>query len=502
MFPGHVLLLAKEWLPEALLTKPAATYLAAVLEYVAAEVLELGGNAARDNMSVVVVPFYLMLAVEYDADLAPVFRGTIFRDSALCPPEMHPIFTLALTPGAYPNQAYEGDDYDDDYYDEYHEAVSYDHVFRRTFSGCDGYYDGEELFTAADARNGYLYSSVERNVFMPTADNLFTVRTRRQRQLEVIENLHGRDRDLLAAEFPVSSSRADLMKLSPTNFRSSLFKGIRTEAQIELCCIDRSAVQQLIRVHAPSMLFTHEAMNVLILALQHYLLTVLRTATYSTPMMQCGIVKPAHVTNARRILDVMQAAGDGNLVSLENLIVQQQFDINMICKNETALTAACDAGQLETLRWLVAHGAAVDLDLRAGKMPPLTAIVAAAMKPKVNADVVRLLLDLGANMNSRGGDIEGTTLLMHLCKSGDAHVELIQELIARGVSINDRTVGSDALHVAVEARQYATAEALVFGGIDVTAQAFDTTAVDRIRDPQVKERLLRAIQQMEEPGLK
>ena len=72
-----------------LLGNAAPVYLAAVLEYLSAEVLELAGNAARDNKKARINPRHIQLAVSNDTELNSMLKSVTIPSGGILP-HIHP----------------------------------------------------------------------------------------------------------------------------------------------------------------------------------------------------------------------------------------------------------------------------------------------------------------------------------------------------------------------------------------------------------------------------
>ncbi|XP_035416567.1 core histone macro-H2A.1 isoform X7 [Cygnus atratus] len=83
IFPvGRMLRYIKKGHPKYRIGVGAPVYMAAVLEYLTAEILELAGNAARDNKKGRVTPRHILLAVANDEELNQKKQGEVSKSAS------------------------------------------------------------------------------------------------------------------------------------------------------------------------------------------------------------------------------------------------------------------------------------------------------------------------------------------------------------------------------------------------------------------------------------
>ncbi len=85
-FPvGRVMRLLKKGKFTQRVGQGAPIYLSAVLEYLCAEIMELAGNAAKDNKKNRIVPRHIQLAIRNDDELARLLKNSTISSGGVLP---------------------------------------------------------------------------------------------------------------------------------------------------------------------------------------------------------------------------------------------------------------------------------------------------------------------------------------------------------------------------------------------------------------------------------
>jgi len=156
---------------------------------------------------------------------------------------------------------------------------------------------------------------------------------------------------------------------------------------------------------------------------------------------------------------LMDAAAIGSVEAMD-VLLKAGADVN--ARNASGATALIWAlGDRQKSRLLIEHGADVRAQSKFGRTP----LLAIAGRPG-NADLIRLLLDRGADPNERDG--RGNTALMSAVQTGDT--EMVRALIDNGARVDAvDMLGGTALVDAVTANWSDAAGALLAAHADPNA---------------------------------
>jgi len=123
------------------------------------------------------------------------------------------------------------------------------------------------------------------------------------------------------------------------------------------------------------------------------------------------------------------------------LYEKSQEKVQMMCEDldinvpdsfgEYLITAACSRLQIENVRFLISKGADPNVKNSEGNTPLLCAIDVATHNENVAVEIVKMLIDAGANLESRG--YMDKTPFLKACSRGC--LEVLRVLVANGSDI-------------------------------------------------------------------
>lgn len=134
--------------------------------------------------------------------------------------------------------------------------------------------------------------------------------------------------------------------------------------------------------------------------------------------------------------ELFNAASEGDIQRLETALLPS-LNVNALeadrLQGRAALHMAAQSGSVPAIHFLLAHGAKVDLRNSEGETPLHEAAYAA------HPEVIRALLDAGADINLPTGDYSFTALhnvLKHKNTVTPKQIETIELLLDRGLDVN------------------------------------------------------------------
>lgn len=473
---------------DVILTEAAITYLTKMLDYLAAEILEIAGNCCRDmNTSGVAFqldPIHFRLAVRGDPELGTLYRGCVFRDERRKP--------RVKEINGY-NAFSTRDPFDDDEHD-YFQSLKRTNARPIPLS--------KQLLSTAtsrpifDPRTGFLL----RGRLGPTDPSEWAAMTRLERKMQAYNELTPSQRELCDQALPPCCNEGTLAvartikNINWCEFRQVLEFSRAVMAACTQFSVERKYVSAVILATEEDgtsengggrrLRFTQEALNALHMAAEEHVVGLLASC-------------------ARSHKDGMISAHDMHQTMLD-------YELWRCCLRgdcagiATALAAGANVTAVDeydnSIWWLCIHRnlpMSVKCLIDAPNGDAGIDMWDAAVKciERCNVEILQMLMDC-----KKGIDLDRLLLIA----AKQEHVECLGAVLDRGANILavDEMTGNTALHVACKANMIDCAEVLLYRGADDSALNLRGQAPFALAPVEAQQRLLAARDVATNPGLK
>jgi histone H3/H4 len=454
-----VAILSQEW-HNVVLTESGAVYVATVLEYLTAEILELSGNSGYAQNSRCISPRNIQLAIKGDEELFQMFHDLVIREGG------GPAVTGARMPIV-----------------DFENSATMAPLFGPDAKREDGNW-------AEDPLSGFAVYRYH-NEMIRALDEFSRTETRQERKTKLLSECNYSD---FTRELPMEATLATLEAVDIEAFHRRLEWHKLFANQSTQFCIERGHFRRLLREYCSRQglnsvpTFTHEAMNVLQTAAENRLVEILSVA--DSLKADAVMVSAADIEKAEQSIELWLSCARNDIEGLTRS-VELGASTMVMYRGCTPLIVACEHGCLEAARRLFEIGAD-------SSHPTCSTALNVAIQRGQN-EIMLLLLE-------RGVPISGLFFPL-LTAVQKRNVIAISELVRRGADVNVAdTANNTVLHMVCATQSpedLEIAEILICNGCDIELlDKGSRTALSLLKNESDRDRLVAVKQMVDNPSLK
>jgi hypothetical protein len=479
-----VALLGNRWY-NSIFTERAAIELACWMEYIAAEVLEISGNAAKNTQDKIVAPADISVAIDNDEELFELFRNVIIRECGGSNVESSNQ-VLYDVHGPLSNDS--GGSCLNHALSEPNDVTFTD---PRTGAMLIMNMDGVPVASRKTSRR-----SVKRDLVAEAR----SWKSRQDRKKAAYERLSPHQRAICESEFPQEATLASYKGINQSLMARNLIFQMCLARQCRCFCIERSVVRSIVdeameTVGWRDAVVSVDAINTIHTEAEHFLVQLMAMCLHPGWPPRPVVIAADKLRQHEICVHLVTCCCFGDLVGVKQWL-SLGADVHTSWCGRTPLMAACKHGHMHVVECLLDHGA------HASHACDRRSLILAA-RGRHN-EILRLLLSRPTYeyiVNGVHAIRDWRTL--GICVE-TRNSEGVAILIAAGADLEWSISDDDrALHLACRLGFIEIAEQLVFAGCDTNAlDRQGSRAVDLLTNQTDKDRLLVAKTMTDDPGFK
>jgi hypothetical protein len=480
-----VALLGNHWY-NSILTERAAIELACWMEYIAAEVLEISGNATKNTRDKIVAPADISVAIDNDEELFQLFRNVIIRECGGSNVESSDQVLYDDVRGSQSNDS---------------GGSCLNHALSEPDNG-----------TFTDPRTGAMLimnmdgvavasrNTSRRSVKRDLVAEARSCKSRQDRKKAAYESLSPHQKAICESEFPQEATLASYKGINQSLMARNLIFQMSLARQCRSFCIERSVVRSIVDEAMETLgwrdvVVSVDAINAIHTEAENFIVRLMAVCLHPRRPPRPVVIAADKLRQHEICVNLFTCCCSGDLAGVKQWLSLGAY-VHSRWRGQTPLMVACKYGHIRVAECLLDHGA------HPSHVCDRRSLILAA-RGRHN-DILHLLLSRTTDEYIENG-VHGLRdwRTLGICVE-TRNSEGVAILIAAGADLEWSFSDEDrALHLACRLGFIEIAEQLVFAGCDINAlDRQGSRAIDLLTIQTDKDRLLVAKTMADDPGFK